>query len=100
MTRPRRSVARSVPRHPPRRSSWRSVLLVSLLLGLLATSVGYWHYRRQINRYARRAWATFTANSLTGHEKTPLLDGYTVHGIDVSYYQGKIDWRQVARHNV
>ncbi|KAA9332987.1 glycoside hydrolase family 25 protein [Hymenobacter busanensis] len=100
MTRPRRSTARSVPRRPPRRSSWRAVLLVGLLLGLLISSLGYWHYRRQINRYARRAWATFTANSLTGHEKTPLLDGYTVHGIDVSYYQGKIDWPLVARHNV
>jgi lysozyme len=98
-----------MPNHPatklrsrkprPRRSGgwW---LLPGLLLLLLAAGIYYQRHYRQVNRYARRAWATFTSNGLTGREKTPLLAGYSVHGIDVSAYQGHIDWPEVARHNV
>ncbi|GAB3859518.1 hypothetical protein GCM10028822_36190 [Hymenobacter terrigena] len=60
----------------------------------------YLRHQVQLNRYARRAWATFTKNGLTGREKTPLLAGYSVHGIDVSSYQGHIDWPEVARNRV
>ena len=86
---------------PPRRPGpWRRALLFALLLGLSVGSVIYLRYQRQVNRYARRAWATFTRGGLTGREKTPLLEGYSVHGIDVSAYQGRIDWPEVARHGV
>ncbi|GAA4390649.1 hypothetical protein GCM10023186_39050 [Hymenobacter koreensis] len=76
------------------------MLLYVLLLGTLASGLVYWHYRRQLHRYARRAWASFTAHTLTGREKTPLLTGYSVHGIDVSSYQGRIDWPEVAQQRV
>ncbi|GAB3842753.1 hypothetical protein GCM10028821_51470 [Hymenobacter jeollabukensis] len=71
-----------------------------MLLILLGAGLFYGHYRRQLHRYVRRAWATLSADYLTGREKTPLLDGYSVHGIDVSSYQGSIDWPEVARHRV
>ena len=60
----------------------------------------YYRHQRQLNRYVRHTWATLTSRYLTGHEKTPLLAGYSVHGIDVSAYQGAIDWPEVARHRV
>ena len=86
---------RRVPRGP-----WLRGLLVLLVLGLLLGSTYYARHQVQLNRYARRAWATFTKNGLTGREKTPLLAGYSVHGIDVSAYQGRIDWPEVARNRV
>ncbi|WP_167856875.1 glycoside hydrolase family 25 protein [Hymenobacter aquaticus] len=73
--------------------------LVGLLLLVLGLGV-YLRYQRQLHRYARRAYASFTFSSLTGREKTPLLSGYSVHGIDVSSYQGTIDWKTVAEHDV
>lgn len=82
---------------PPR---WPRTLLIGLALSLLLGGLFYLRYQRQLNRYARRAWATFTRGGLTGRERTPLLDGYSVHGIDVSAYQGSIDWPEVARHGV
>ena len=87
---------------PPRapRGPWRRGLLVALLLGLALAGTYYLRHQVQLNRYARRAWATFTKGGLTGREKTPLLAGYSVHGIDVSAYQGRIDWRTVARNRV
>lgn len=88
------------PRTPVRSGARRRrplLLAVLLVLGLL---LFYGHYRRQINRYARRAYAGWRAGHLTGREKTPLLAGYSVHGIDVSAYQGRIDWKEVAGHRV
>lgn len=90
---------RPAPRRPAR-SGWGRVVLAGLLVLLLAAGAFYGQYRRQLHRYARRAWATLSADYLTGREKTPLLDGYSVHGIDVSSYQGTIDWPEVARHRV
>ncbi|MCC2545640.1 glycoside hydrolase family 25 protein [Hymenobacter sp. BT175] len=94
----KRRAASSASYRRPRRLRRRllQILMVFLLLGL----VFYGFYRRQINRYARRAYATLTHGRLTGREQTPLLAGYAVHGIDVSSYQGKIDWPEVARHQV
>ena len=94
----RRAPAPAPPRAP--RRAWRSVLLAGLLALLTVGAVYYVRHQVQLNRYARRAWATFTKGGLTGREKTPLLAGYSVHGIDVSAYQGRIDWPEVARHNV
>ena len=88
-----------VPRQAPR-GAWRRGLLAVALLGLLLGGTYYLRHQVQLNRYARRAWATFTKNGLTGHEKTPLLAGYSVHGIDVSAYQGTINWPEVARNRV
>ncbi|MFC6221925.1 glycoside hydrolase family 25 protein [Hymenobacter artigasi] len=87
---------------PPaaRRRPWRRGLLAAVLLALLLGGTYYLRHQVQLNRYARRAWATFTKNGLTGREKTPLLAGYSVHGIDVSSYQGRIDWPEVARNRV
>ncbi|WP_345113894.1 glycoside hydrolase family 25 protein [Hymenobacter algoricola] len=79
---------------------WRRPLGRAALLLALVLLLGYGFYRRQINRYVRRAYATLTLSHLTGREKTPLLAGYSVHGIDVSAYQGRIDWPMVARHQV
>ncbi|MGI4874822.1 MAG: glycoside hydrolase family 25 protein [Janthinobacterium lividum] len=91
----------SLPAAPvPPRLPWRlwgQYLLLALVLG---GGSYYLRHQRQLNRYVRRAWATLTTNGLTGHEKTPLLAGYSVHGIDVSAYQGSIDWAEVARHRV
>ena len=104
-TLPRVSQHTTPPALPPAPGRpWRRNLLASLLALLLALLVlgGYYYVRHrvQVNRYARRAWATFTKNGLTGREKTPLLAGYSVHGIDVSAYQGNIDWPEVARNRV
>ena len=90
----RRPAPPTAPRHRPPLLRW---LALALLLGLL---VFYGQYRRQLHRHARRAWAALVSRQLTGREKTPLLAGYTVHGIDVSAYQGRIDWAEVARHQV
>jgi lysozyme len=79
---------------------WGRWLLTALLLLLLVGGFVYQRHQKQLNRYIRRAWATFTSHGLTGREKTPLLAGYSVHGIDVSAYQGNIDWPEVARHHV
>ena len=83
-----------------RRPKWRPLLRWALVLLVVGGLVLYGQYRRQLNRYARRTWATLISSHLTGREKTPLLDGYSVHGIDVSAYQGRIDWSEVATHNV
>ena len=90
-----RSVRRAAPRRP-----WRRGLLALALVAVLLAGYYYVRHQVQLNRYARRAWATFTKNGLTGREKTPLLAGYSVHGIDVSAYQGRIDWPEVARNRV
>ncbi|MVN78341.1 hypothetical protein GO988_18580 [Hymenobacter sp. HMF4947] len=87
-------------RPPAPRRPWRQWVLAGLLLSLLGGGAYYLRHQRQANRYVRRAWATFRLGSLTGREKTPLLAGYSVHGIDVSAYQGRIDWAEVARHRV
>ncbi|MBG8555242.1 glycoside hydrolase family 25 protein [Hymenobacter guriensis] len=92
--RPRRPVVR---RRFPRPGKWLLGAAVLLLLGGLAF---YYVYQRQLHRYARRAYATFFSHQLTGREHTPLLTGYTVHGIDVSAYQGTIDWQKVAQNRV
>ena len=84
---------------PPRRRSGQVWLLGLGVLLLIGTGL-YWQRRTQANRYVRRAWATLTGRGQSGLERTPLLDGYTVHGIDVSAYQGRIDWKEVARHRV
>lgn len=94
------SVASSTAQPRAPRGPWRRGLLVALLLGLALAGTYYLRHQVQLNRYARRAWATFTKGGLTGREKTPLLAGYSVHGIDVSAYQGRIDWRTVARNRV
>jgi len=72
------------------------VAVAFLVLGLVV----YGRYYRQLHRYVRRAYATYTASHLTGLEATPLLAGYNVHGIDVSSYQGAINWQLVAGHQV
>ena len=88
------------PRRGGPRQPWRRVALAGLLLAGLAGGSYYLRHQRLLNRYARHTWATLTLRSLTGHETTPLLAGYSVHGIDVSAYQGRIDWPEVARHRV
>ncbi len=87
-------------RRPAPRGPWRRGLLAALLLVLVVGCAYYLRHQVQLNRYARRAWATLTRGGLTGREKTPLLAGYSVHGIDVSAYQGRIDWPEVARNRV
>jgi lysozyme len=87
-------------RSPAPRPPWRLWVLGGLLLALLGGGVYYYRHQKQLNRYARRTWATLTLRYLTGHESTPLLAGYSVHGIDVSSYQGRIDWRRVAQQQV
>jgi lysozyme len=89
---------RSAP--PVSSSPWRPALRWLALLLVVGSAAFYYHYQRQINRHARRAWASFVSGHLTGREKTPLLDGYAVHGIDVSAYQGRIDWAEVSRNHV
>ena len=88
------------PPRAPRPGGWRRWVLAGLLLGLLGGGAYYWRHQRQLNRYVRRTWATLTTRYLTGRESTPLLAGYSVHGIDVSAYQGRIDWPEVARQRV
>ncbi|MBX0291743.1 glycoside hydrolase family 25 protein [Hymenobacter sp. HSC-4F20] len=79
---------------------WRRALLLAFLAALAGSLVFYWRHQRQLNRYIRRTYASLISGHLTGREKTPLLAGYSVHGIDVSAYQGRIDWGQVAEHHV
>ncbi|UOG74775.1 glycoside hydrolase family 25 protein [Hymenobacter tibetensis] len=90
----RRSAA-SVPPAP-----WRPLLRWVALLLVVATLALYSQYRRQLHRHVRRTWASLVSSRLTGREKSPLLAGYTVHGIDVSSYQGRIDWAEVSRNHV
>ena len=85
---------------PAPRRGWRRWVLAGLLLGLLGGGAYYQRHQRQLNRYVRHTWATLTTRYLTGRESTPLLAGYSVHGIDVSTYQGRIDWPEVARQQV
>ncbi|HEX8351240.1 MAG TPA: hypothetical protein VF598_14850, partial [Hymenobacter sp.] len=82
MNQPRHSISRPSAATP--RRLFPLVLLVLLLAGLAF----YGRYWRQLRRYVRRTYATWTSGRLTGREKTPLLAGYSVHGIDVSAYQG------------
>ena len=96
----RSAAAPAPPAQSARRAAWRRGLLALLLLALLGGAAYYVRHQVQLNRYARRAWATFTRGGLTGREKTPLLAGFAVHGIDVSAYQGRIDWPEVARNRV
>ena len=95
-----RSVRRARKPLPPPPRWGRRLALAGALGMLLVSGVVYWQRTKQVNRYMRRAWATLTRDGLTGNEKTPLLGGYSVHGIDVSAYQGRIKWAEVARHNV
>ncbi|WP_044510603.1 glycoside hydrolase family 25 protein [Hymenobacter sp. DG25B] len=95
MSRSRRRTPVARRRASPTRR-WAVVLLALLVL----TGGLYSQYRRQVNRYARRLYTTLVNPHLTGSERTPLLDGYSVHGIDVSAYQGHIDWPRVAANNV
>jgi len=78
------------------RRAWQLVAGIALVGGLLL----YVRYHRQLHRYVRHTYATFITSRLTGLEATPLLAGYAVHGIDVSAYQGKINWQLVAGHRV
>lgn len=89
-------------RPAPRRRApaWRRPLLLAVLALVVGGALFYGRYYRQVNRYARRAYASWRSAHLTGLEKTPLLAGYSVHGIDVSAYQGRIDWPRVAEHQV
>ncbi|AII52085.1 hypothetical protein N008_08850 [Hymenobacter sp. APR13] len=89
--------ASTPPRRRPSLPPWLRWVVGLVLLGTLGF---YLTHRRQINRHARLAWASLISRHLTGHEKTPLLDGYSVHGIDVSAYQGRINWAEVASHDV
>jgi lysozyme len=89
-----------LPVLPRPRRPWRRWALAALLLLLLGAGAVYYRHQRQLNRYVRHTWATLTSRYLTGREKTPLLAGYSVHGIDVSAYQGRIDWPEVSRHRV
>lgn len=84
----------------PSSASWRPPLRWLALVLLAGALAFYGHYHRLLHRYGRRAWASFVRAELTGREKTPLLAGYAVHGIDVSSYQGRIDWAEVARQQV
>jgi lysozyme len=93
-----RASLRTAPRRPHR--PWRRWVLAGLLLSALGAGTIYYRNQRQLNRYVRHTWATLTSRYLTGREKTPLLAGFSVHGIDVSAYQGHIDWPEVARHRV
>ncbi|MBC8081677.1 MAG: glycoside hydrolase family 25 protein [Hymenobacter sp.] len=86
------------PPAPP--APWQPLLRGLALLLLLAGLAFYSQYRRQLHRHVRRVWASFVSKQLTGREKTPLLAGYAVHGIDVSSYQGRIDWAEVSRNQV
>jgi lysozyme len=97
MNQPRRSSSAHRRRAAPKRRRLPLIILAVLLFVGLAFYGRYW---RQLNRYARRTYATLTADRLTGREKTPLLTGYSVHGIDVSSYQGRIDWVEVSEHQV
>ena len=88
------------PTRAPRPGGGRRWVLAGVLLVLLGGAVYYLRHQRQLNRYVRRSWSTLTTRYLTGRESTPLLAGYSVHGIDVSAYQGHIDWPEVARQRV
>jgi len=94
MNQPRRSVPRQ------RAATPRRLFPLTVLVLLLAGLAYYGRHWRQFNRYVRRTYASLTSSRLTGLEKSPLLAGYSVHGIDVSAYQGNIDWKLVASHQV
>ncbi|QIX61680.1 glycoside hydrolase family 25 protein [Hymenobacter sp. BT18] len=94
-------MSRSRPAATRRHKSRWGLALRSLAVLLLLGALGFYLlYQRQVHRYARRAYATLISHRLTGQERTPLLTGYTVHGIDVSAYQGHINWTRVAENNV
>ena len=48
------------PRPPAPRRPWRQWALAGLLLGLLGGGTYDYRRQRQLNRYARRTWATLT----------------------------------------
>ena len=58
--------------------------------------------RREIIRIYNKYSIYFSTNGfksymLTNNFDTEIPKGYSVHGVDVSRYQGKIDWKQVAK---
>lgn len=56
-------------------SSWKSVLMICCVLGLIAIALINHFLFQQINHYGIK-----------------MPQGYHTHGIDISQYQGKIDW--------
>ena len=64
---------------------WAGVAAGMLLAGGVLLGLRYY---RSLARYARRTYATLITPHLTGREATPLLAGYSVHGIDVSGLPG------------
>lgn len=94
--RPRRKTSRRKTVKKKAWPVWLKFLIAALLLILLSPFYyGYiikgfsstWRWIRDIGEDPNyRTYSSFNI-------KVPK--GYTIHGIDVSYYQGKIDWKQV-----
>ena len=79
----------------------RLAQFVCILVLLLAAYSIFSEYGTQISRYLhRQRWWNPPRTRCTGNERYPnfgilLPNTYTVHGIDVSHYQSRIDWPAV-----
>lgn len=77
--------------------TWLSWLLVGGLLSLLIIAASP-RLQHKLVSLGYRVWRHYLHPPAgTGNERTPALAGYKVRGVDVSAYQGEVDWRRVAR---
>jgi lysozyme len=64
------------------------VVIILIVLGI-ALAIGFYSYVFQ--RYVLSPYSRFRAS----HSEVRYPDGYSVRGIDISRYQGTIDWQKV-----
>lgn len=86
------------PEPPPARwFAYGRWLLAGVLLAVLVVLFSPTLQRKLISRAYRFYRHYVRPPRGTGTERTPALAGYAVRGVDVSSYQGDIDWPTVAR---
>jgi lysozyme len=92
----------STKKKKPAKSN-RALLKWIVVLAGLAALIFLPHYYGRVIKSATSTWrwARDAGVAPKYHVyksfRIPIPDGYTLHGIDVSYYQGKIDWQRVKK---
>lgn len=69
---------------------WKQALWIGALLLAVAYAAAFYFYGVSPYRYVWQA--------RYGESRTP--DGYNIHGIDISHYQGKIDWDALEKATI
>ena len=85
------------PEPPRRRFAYGRWLLVGTLAAFLVVVLTPKLQRKLVSRAYRFYRHSVRPPGGTATERTPALEGYGVRGVDVSSYQGDIDWPTVAK---